>query len=366
MTPDEIRKLLGGYATNTLSADERKVLFDAALEDQELFNALANEDALREVLDDPVTREQARSALASRPDRRPTFWSKRWLLGVAVPAALAVIVIVLMNRARPPEETTQPVQIALNTPTTPPKRAAPATAPLRSEPPRVQAGKKSVAPRAIEELAKRESATKELAANAPDTNELARTIPPPTAASPEPVIPAPVQAQAPKARPMAAPAIASFRAAGTAPLPDAIRQQFATAVIANAPRYRGPLAQSTLLRSPQDNSEIRVQVSSGVTGYLALYKCDATGAWMRIYPPKEVAAPVAASVSIQIPDNPIRVLPGERLAVAIVPAPTPATTGQIGGVGVVGGVADAAAPRTMVQSAVPAGNPLVLEIPLAP
>ena len=40
MTQDEIRKLLGGYATNELSADERRILFEAALEDQELFNAL--------------------------------------------------------------------------------------------------------------------------------------------------------------------------------------------------------------------------------------------------------------------------------------------------------------------------------------
>ncbi len=41
MTQDEIRKLLGGYATNALTADERRMLFEAALEDQELFNALA-------------------------------------------------------------------------------------------------------------------------------------------------------------------------------------------------------------------------------------------------------------------------------------------------------------------------------------
>ncbi len=40
MTQDEIRKLLGGYATNALTADERRILFEAALEDQELFNAL--------------------------------------------------------------------------------------------------------------------------------------------------------------------------------------------------------------------------------------------------------------------------------------------------------------------------------------
>ena len=63
MTQEEIRKLLGGYATNSLTDRERTALFEAALEDQELFNALQNEDALRELLADPATREQVRLAL---------------------------------------------------------------------------------------------------------------------------------------------------------------------------------------------------------------------------------------------------------------------------------------------------------------
>ena len=73
MTQDEIRKLLGGYATNALTANERQILFEAALEDQELFNALQNEDALRELLDDPVSREQVRRALQpSEPSEKPS------------------------------------------------------------------------------------------------------------------------------------------------------------------------------------------------------------------------------------------------------------------------------------------------------
>jgi hypothetical protein len=99
MTQDEIRKLLGGYATNALTADERRMLFEAALEDQELFNALENEDALRELLDDPASRDQVRQALAGPiASKRPGFWSRRWLLGVAIPAAAAVILIIMMNR----------------------------------------------------------------------------------------------------------------------------------------------------------------------------------------------------------------------------------------------------------------------------
>ena len=138
MTQDEIRKLLGGYATDALSADERRILFEAALEDQELFNALQNEDALRELLDDPVSRDQVRRALAGpiaskpRPHfwSRPSFWSRRWLLGVAVPAVAAVIVIVIMNRANAPRLIAPPVEVASDQLASSQVAAAPRPAPL--------------------------------------------------------------------------------------------------------------------------------------------------------------------------------------------------------------------------------------------
>lgn len=55
MTP-EIRHLLGGYATGTLTDDERARLFAAALDDQTLFDALAEEQPLKDLLDDPESR----------------------------------------------------------------------------------------------------------------------------------------------------------------------------------------------------------------------------------------------------------------------------------------------------------------------
>jgi len=86
MSREEIQKLLGGYATDTLSAAERSALFEAALEDQELFDALAKEQALRDVLQDASAREQLIAALG--PAREPfarRAW--RWL---RQPAALAM------------------------------------------------------------------------------------------------------------------------------------------------------------------------------------------------------------------------------------------------------------------------------------
>lgn len=63
MTPADIRKLIAGYASGTLSEAERKVLFEAALHDQALFDALADEEALRELLTDSEVRGELLEAL---------------------------------------------------------------------------------------------------------------------------------------------------------------------------------------------------------------------------------------------------------------------------------------------------------------
>ena len=83
MKPEDIRKLLGGYATGTLTAQEREALFEAALDDQELFDALAKEQPLRELLEDPAARAHLLAAL----DDGPLPWPRRfeqWLWGHAV------------------------------------------------------------------------------------------------------------------------------------------------------------------------------------------------------------------------------------------------------------------------------------------
>ena len=72
MTRDEARQLLGGYATGSLTEAEREALFEAALEDQELFEELAGEQALKEVLDEPGARQRLIAAL--EPPRRHRVW----------------------------------------------------------------------------------------------------------------------------------------------------------------------------------------------------------------------------------------------------------------------------------------------------
>lgn len=103
MTPEQSHRLLGGYAADALSARQRRLLLKAALEDRELLKAIQNEDALRELLPDAASRDQLREALGipKRNIRRAGFGSRRWFLGVVLPAAVAVFLIAMMYRDAP-------------------------------------------------------------------------------------------------------------------------------------------------------------------------------------------------------------------------------------------------------------------------
>jgi len=86
MNPQDIEKLLGGYATDTLTEEERRTLFEAALGNQALFDALADEQALRELLEDPAARRHLLAAL--RQERRSPL--ARFLAWLRQPSALAL------------------------------------------------------------------------------------------------------------------------------------------------------------------------------------------------------------------------------------------------------------------------------------
>jgi hypothetical protein len=96
MRPEEIGKLLGGYATGTLTAEERQALFAAALEDQELFDALAREQSLRDLLRDPAARAELLGALDTPPSRLGGFWQwlRRPVVAGLVTAGVAAVAVV--------------------------------------------------------------------------------------------------------------------------------------------------------------------------------------------------------------------------------------------------------------------------------
>ena len=61
--PKSLEQILGGYATDTLTEEETRQLMEAALHDQTLFDALADEEALKALLADPKTRQRILSSL---------------------------------------------------------------------------------------------------------------------------------------------------------------------------------------------------------------------------------------------------------------------------------------------------------------
>jgi hypothetical protein len=122
MTNEEIRKLLGGYATNSLTDAEQKTLYQAALEDQELFNAMQDEEALRDLLADPVSRAQVQRALEQPPRPKPAWWARRWTWAGASAIAAAVIIVgaVRMNTASKRLEQAQALDVLSTPPQAPP------------------------------------------------------------------------------------------------------------------------------------------------------------------------------------------------------------------------------------------------------
>lgn len=124
----EAEKLLGGYAAGILTEAEKTALFRAALEHQELFDALANEEALRELLADPATRSHLLALLDEPRIRRPIpFWRRPATLGLAASLLLMVTTsLVLWQREQPvaPAPSTSKVDSKAPSPIPPPLGAS--------------------------------------------------------------------------------------------------------------------------------------------------------------------------------------------------------------------------------------------------
>lgn len=101
MSEHDLEKLLGGFAADTLTPEEKQALYAAALQDQQLFNALADEQAFKELLADPGVRRRLLASLeqksASGAGDSPSWldWFRRptglAIAGGLSAAALAVV-----------------------------------------------------------------------------------------------------------------------------------------------------------------------------------------------------------------------------------------------------------------------------------
>lgn len=176
MRRTEAEKLLGGHATGTLTAEERRTLFEAALAHQDLFDTLMDEEALRELLADPAARAQVLAALAALAPSEAAapkvvpFWRRPGVLGAAAGVLMASLAGLTWLR---------------NPQAPPPARQAPAS------------------PKTLSFEAPSEAPAE------PDRERRAPTPPPP---------PGPKKAPAPEA---ALPPAADSSAAGAAPMPAA-------------------------------------------------------------------------------------------------------------------------------------------------
>jgi hypothetical protein len=85
---EDVRKLLGGYATGNLTKAEQKALYEAALHDDELFTALADEQALRDLLADPAAKRKLLAVVTKKESPRPQRSN------AMIPTAIAAMLVV--------------------------------------------------------------------------------------------------------------------------------------------------------------------------------------------------------------------------------------------------------------------------------
>ena len=278
---EEIRKLLSGYATNTLSESEQKALFEAALQDQELFDALEDEQALRNLLDDDVSRKLVRQSLAQQA--RGPWWSRWWTWASATAAVAAgVFAFFLMRPAEVPHQAE--VEVARNqppaqvsAPESPPKVAPATPAPVKEKAP---VPKQPQPAFAMREKAVADSVAEPLAAAAP-------APPPPPAAVPTR---APVSAQA-----LGSAGVNSIRAeraavGSIAPLSYSFVERDSTGA-----------DQPVSVANLKSSDVIRIRVSALLPGTVVLQQQDAAGGWTPVGGQVSLVANSPVTLDVPIP-----------------------------------------------------------------
>ncbi|MGA2132172.1 MAG: hypothetical protein ABSH50_07770 [Bryobacteraceae bacterium] len=259
MSREDIQKLIGGYATGALSPAEQRALLEAALEDQDLFDALAKEQGLRDALQDPAARQQLLAAL--EPPRRWTWLRRPATLALA--GALAMLLIVAGVVFLRPKPAVRPETIV-----------ADVTAP-RVPVPLPEAAQAPVKRPALAKRAVRSNLT----AATETTQAEVQPVPPPAAIPPAPSV---EQSAAPAPTPTPAPALAARR------LP--AMGAFGRAKVAAASSTSPVLEYQVLLANPDGGyalapvgtvlhagDSVRLQVEPPAAGNLLLFQRGAAG-----------------------------------------------------------------------------------------
>jgi hypothetical protein len=245
VTRDDIRKLMGSYATGSLSDAERKALYEAALDDQDLFEELAREQAMREVIAEPGVRDRLIARLAAdgtKPQGAAGGWRKglAWALATTFVVSMSVAAVMIV-RSGTSRNVSQPVaqqNAKLETPARP-VAVAPAGAASRST-----AGPKSAPVANVLEADRKVAREKKAEAGG--------------SAAPE-------QHPAPASAPV--PAIADVPLAGRRA--DTARAKDASEVAQNNEAAKSPQDKSQQEKSKQSSDQVQVTGSAGGIEQLA-------------------------------------------------------------------------------------------------
>lgn len=331
MNKDEIQNLIGGYATGSLTEEERRALFDAALEDQELFDALQNEQALKELFDDPFSREQVRRAAAeSLPPAKLPWFRNTWIWAAGVSVTIAAVLLVVFMQPSP-----QPDRTAYMTPPKPVVAQPPQT-----PEPSVNASEPVVDSKKPRKAAKREEASANTApAGVPgsiaENDKLERQV----AAAPVPAPSVQSISQIPGGPSQAPATTQSVEVTAAAPMTKDGAPESRPAF--NALRARKALAapaqliyslarrleSGAYIEVPTDTlfqpgEKIRLTVFPRAPGMLSVMEWDADDStWNRIFPLGGATFQAPLLENYAVPTD-ITVKPGERLLVTVGSAST--------------------------------------------
>jgi hypothetical protein len=150
---EESKRLLAGYATGSLSDAERKALFDAALEDQDVFDELAREQALKELIDLPGAKPRLIAALG--PERRKSTGARAvWAMAAMIAIGIGAAGVKYLHDHR-----TEPAPVQIAALPTPVPAAVPAPVLPAAPPPRKTS--KRVAPKTVAPPTESERDTKQ-------------------------------------------------------------------------------------------------------------------------------------------------------------------------------------------------------------
>jgi hypothetical protein len=260
----DVRHLLAGYATGTLTDAEKKELFEAALHDPELFAEIAGEEPLRELLEPAAVRvellERIEPASPGFRERLAGWLRRPGILAGAAAVVVLVVALALAPLMRPKVSNSvavkfsPPAEILAPVPQAAPERESAAVSAVQK--PR---GVPTLGPKA--ERPRQASADSEkLEARASNTPDAA------TGGTPFEVLPAPPPVAAPAAVAIEAPS-SSFVAAQVARESSSPRLRYEV-------ETRGSTGEFVVTADPselKDRDVVRVRFRPSSAGSLAVH-----------------------------------------------------------------------------------------------